>query len=304
MIRKIWMKIILQKKKLALWLCAVFVIIFIEFMVLIFHFQTQNFSNTYKGNLQAVANEKALLVNTFLESQKEKLEIIASMNVFKEALLYPNDPAKIVIATNRINELKSIILGISVLTNEGIAVIGEFDLPGTDYGQHPYFARKDTKTSFERYYDPLRKADYYAIIGPIYGSADRSKIIGRIAFDIELDKISALMKESSEDKTREVYLIDETGLLLSRSKYIGKGNKDGVLIQRVESNGANACLADLKKYQKDGAIKEHKDEISQYINYMGDEVFGAIAHAPSIMGCVIAEGSAKKVLGIYDVKLY
>jgi len=298
------MKIILQKKKLAFWLGAVFVIISIGFMVLIFHVQRQNFSNTYKGNLQALANEKELLVNTFLESQKEKLEIIASMNVFKEALLYPNDTAKIAIATNRINELKSIIPGISILTNEGIAVIGEFDLPGTDYGQHPYFARKDTKTSFERYYDPLRKADYYAIIGPIYGSADRSKIIGRIAFDIELEKISALMKKTPASKTNEVYLIDENGLLLSGSNYINNDNKNGVLIQEIKSDRAKDCLEDLKKYQKDGAIEEHKDEISQYINYMGDEVFGVIAHVPSIMGCIIVEESAKKVLGIYDVKLY
>jgi C4-dicarboxylate-specific signal transduction histidine kinase len=296
------MKIILQKKKLALWFGAVFVIISIGCIVLMFHVQRQNFSNTYKEDLQALANEKALLVNTFLESQKEKLEIIASMNVFKEALLYPNDPAKIAIAKNRINELKSIIPGISILTNKGITVIGEVDLPGTDYGQHPYFLAKRRDITFAMYYDPLRKDDYYAIIGPVYGGADRSKIIGRIAFDIELEKISALMKKTPVSKTNEVYLIDETGLLLSDSNYINNDNKNGVLIQEIKSDGAKACLADLKKYKKDGAIEEHKDKVGQYINYMGDEVFGAIAHVPSIMGCVIAEESAKKVLGIYDVK--
>jgi len=298
------MKIILQKKKLALWLGAVFLIIFIGFMVLMFHVQRQNFSNTYKGSLQVLVNEKALLVNTFLESKVEEQKIIASMNVFKEALLYPNDPAKIAIANNRINELKSIIPGISLMNSEGIVATGDIDLPGTDYSQHPYFIAKRQDIMFARYYDPLRKDDCYAIIGPIYGNKDKTKIIGRIAFDIELNKIGTLMKEGSEGKTREVYLIDETGLLLSDSKYIDQGNKNGVLIQKVKSDGANECLADLKKYQKDGVIKEHKDEISQYINYMGDEVFGAIAHVPSIVGCVIAEESAKKVLGIFDVNLY
>ncbi len=298
------MKIILQKKKLILWLCLIFIIIFIGLMSFVVYAQRQNFINAHKESLQILANEKAAQVNTFLESQKEKLLTIASMDVFIEAVKYPNDPVRIEIAKNRINELKNVIPGISILTNGGIAVIGEFDLPGTDYGQHPYFARKDTKTSFVRYYDPQRKADYYAIIGPIYGSADKSKIIGRMAFDIGLDKINALMKESLENDSNEVYLIDETGLLLSNSKYVGSGDKKGVLIQEVKNDESDACLEDLKKYQKDGVIEKHEEKILSYLNYMGNEVFGAHACIPQIMGCVIAEESAKKVLGIFDVKLY
>jgi len=298
------MKIILQKKKLALWFGAAFVIISIGFMVLIFHVQRQNFSSTNKENLQVLANEKALLVKTFLESQKEKLEIIASMNVFKEALLYPNDPAKIEIAKNWINELKNVIPGISLLNSEGIVSIGEIDLPGTDRSQHLYFLAKRQDILFTRYYDPLRKGDYYAIIGPIYDNTDKSKIIGRISFDIELDKISALMTESLSNDTNEVYLIDETGLLLSNSKYIGSGDKKGVLIQEVKNDESEDCLEDLKKYQKDGVIEKHEEKILSYLNYMGNEVFGAHAYIPQIMGCVIAEESVKKVLGIYDVKLY
>ena len=291
------MKSFLRKNKLALWLGVVFILLFVGFMVLMSCIQRQMFIDIHKENLQILANEKAAQVNMFLEFQKEKLSIIASMDVFKEAAMYPNDSSKVEAAKNMINELKNTILGISILTEEGIAVIGEFDLPGTDYTQHPYFASKEEKKiAFQRYYDPQRKADYYAIIGLIYDDTDKSKIIGIIALDVRLDELSALMKETFRTGTNEVYLIDETGLLLSNSKYIGQGNKNGVLIQEVESDGAKVCLEHIKKYGKSESVEEHTEEVIQYANYMGNEVFGAHAYVPSIMGCVIAEEGADEIL--------
>jgi C4-dicarboxylate-specific signal transduction histidine kinase len=298
------MKIILQKKKLVLWLCVVFILLFTGFVVLLFYTQKRMLINSHNESLQILANEKALLANTFLESQKEKLEIIASMNVFKQAVLYPNDPAIIATAKDRINEIKDKVPRIAIFTSEGIMFIAESGPVPIDYSAIPYFVSKDKKIILMSYYDKFQKRDYYSVLGPIYDSIVKNKVIGAIAFDVELDKISALMKETIENKNKEVYLINGTGLLLSSSEYIGINNKNGVLIQEVKSNGAKDCLEDLKKYKKDGAIEEHKDKVGQYINYMGDEVFGAIAHVPSIMGCVIAEESAKEVLGIYDVKLY
>lgn len=298
------MKIILQKKMLALWLGAVLVIISIGFMVLIFHVQTQNFSNTNKESLQVLADEKALLVNTFLESQKEKLEVIASMNVFKEALLYPNDPAIIATAKERINEIKDTVSRIAIFTNKGIMFLAESGPVPIDYSTIPYFVSKDRKIIFMRYYDSYQKKDYYSILGPIYDPIEKNKVIGAIAFDVELSKISALMEETLNNATNEVYLIDETGLLLSGSRYIGSGNKNGVLIQEIKSDGAKDCLEDSKKYQKDGAIEKHEENVMQYTNYIGDDVLGAHAYVPAIMGCVIAEASTKEVLGIFDVKLY
>ena len=108
------------------------------------------------------------------------------------------------------------------MNNQGIVATGDIDLPGTDYSQHPYYLAKRQDVSFTRYYDPLRKMDYYAIIGPIYDTVDKNKLIGRIAFDIELYKIGDLVKETVDGMDDEVYLIDKNGLLLSDSKYIDK----------------------------------------------------------------------------------
>ena len=77
--------------------------------------------------------------------------------------------------------------------------------------------------------------------------------------------------------------------MLSGSEYIGQGNTNGVLIQEVKSDGARLCLADLKTFTLDGVIEEHEEGVLEYTNYMGNEVYGAHAYVPSIMGCVIAE---------------
>ena len=183
------------------------------------------------------------------------------------------------------------------MTKKGIIVVAENNPAGTDYSSLPVFPMNNQSgIIFISYYDSQRKKDYYEVGGPIYDRIEKNKVIGAIAFDVELDKISILMKETLDDgENDEVYLIDETGLLLSGSEYIGNGNKNGILIQEVESEGAKECLEDLEKYRGDGFVKEHTEEVISYTNYMGNEVFGAHAYVPSIIGCVIAEKSADEI---------
>jgi Holliday junction resolvase RusA-like endonuclease len=290
------MKKIILKKKTALRFGVVLGAVFAGFAVLMVFAQRQMLVDTHKQSLQILASEKSAQVNNFLKSQEDKQKILASMNVFKEVVLHPDDPAKTEIAKERINELKEIYPGISLMNSHGIVLVGDIDLPGTDYSQHPYFMAKREDAKFTKYYDPLRKKDYFAMIGPIHSQTNKSEIIGRIAFDIELEKISEIMKESFDyGKNAEVYLIDESGLLLSNSKYVGKSNKHGILIQEIKSEGAKNCLGCLKEHQKDGVIEKHEDEILRYDNYIGDEVYGAHAHIMAVRGCVIAEKSADEI---------
>jgi C4-dicarboxylate-specific signal transduction histidine kinase len=291
------MKNFLRIKKIALWFGVAFFIVSFGTIVFMSFAQRQLIVDVNKKSLQISASEKSAQVNIFLEFQKENLKIISSMNVFKEAVLHPDDPAKIEIAKDRIDELKSVLPGISLLTNEGIVLNGEIDLSEIVVNGQSYFALKEKKIIVKYYYCECRKKDFYVIAGPIYDSIEKDKVIGIIAFDIELEKISALMKENLDSgENEEVYLIDENGLLLSSSKYIRKGNKGGILIQEVKSDGAKNCLEHIKKYSKGESVEEHAEDILQYTNYMGDEVFGAHAYVSEIMGCVVAEESADEIL--------
>jgi len=238
-----------------------------------------------------VANEKASRINTFLDVQKQKSSILGSIDVFQEAAMFPNDTTKINAAKKLIDNLKDTVQGLGILTNKGIIIVSADNPAGADYSSLPGFPVTDNSLTFRftRYYDKQRKKDYYAVAGLIYDSKEKNNPIGVISFDVEFDKISELMKEPFESDGSEVYLIDETGLLLSGSKYIGNGNKNGILIQEVESEGAKACLDDLKKYRKNGDTEAYEEKVLQYTNYMGDEVLGVHAYVSDIRGCVIAE---------------
>ena len=288
------------KKKLACWLCAIVFLWVFGFMTIMSFAQRQMLIDTHQEGLQILANEKANLVNTYLESQQEKYSILASMNVFKELAKDPTNSTRVDEARKRINELKSIFPGIALLSKEGLIIIAESNPAGTDYSGVPGFPANDESTfRFMPYYDQFRKKDYYGAMGPIYDRVDTTKVIGVIGFDIEIDNVSSLMEETVDSATNEVYLIDQTGLLLSGSEFIGQGNKAGILIQEVDSEEAKVCLADLKEYGQENSIEEHEEKISSpYKNYMGDDVFGSHAYVPSIMGCVIAEESVNEVSSI------
>jgi hypothetical protein len=287
------------QKKLLHYVVLVLTLFLIGIMYYMGLFQKQLLIQNHKESLQLLANEKASQVSIYLDSQKEKYQILASMNVFREAVKYPSDSTKTKEAIKRIDELKKIYPGMVLLTNEGIIVVAQNNPAGTNYSGVSGFPANDESTfHFMRYYDQVRKKDYFGAMGPIYDRVDTTKVIGIIGYDIELEKVSKIMEETLDSETNETYLIDETGLLLSHSEYVGKDNKNGVLIQEVESDGAIDCLEDLEDYFKEGYIEEHEEVIGdQYKNYMGDDVFGAHAYVPSIKSCVITEKSVDEVLG-------
>ena len=280
-------------KKSTLNLTIAFVIILLALIPVQFLNQRQMFINSHKESLQILASDEAAHIGSFLDAQREKLLIIENLDDFKNAISNPKDKAIIDIAQKRINEFKNFIHNISLMNSEGIVAAGEIDLPGTDYSQHPYFLAKRKDTVFTKYSDPLRKKDYYAIIGPIYDKIDKTRIIGRIAFDIELDQIGSMLKDFSNDYDH-IYLIDNEGTILSKSEKI---NSDNSISERAVSVGAvKDCLEDLKKYEGDGDIESHEEEISEYINYRGIKVFGSHDYVPSISSCIIVERDADEIL--------
>lgn len=284
----------IRKNNLIIWIFIAIVIMVIGLILNMLYTQRQMLVDAHKGSLQVLASEKSAQVNMFFDLQKEKLQSMSSMDVFKQAVLYPGDALKVTAAKNTIVELGGTM---ALFTSKGIIVYAGNAPAGTDYSADPYFISEDKQIIFSRYYDIYEKKDFYSVLGPIYDSQDKNKVIGAIGFHINLDDIGALMKQVLENQTSEVYLIDGEGMLLSGSKYIGQGNKQGILIQDVRSEGATACLDHIKKYGDNESINTRTEDVLQYKNYMGNEVFGAHAYVPAIGGCVIAEEGSNHILG-------
>ena len=179
---------------------TIFVVIFIALITVVAYDQRDMFINFQKEKLQILANEKSNQINSFLESQKQKFLLIASMDEFRNAALYPNDPTKIEIAKKKLNDLKNIVPDIGILTTKGIIVVSKDNPAGTDYSDLPQFPIKDKlDVTFLSYYDKQRNKYYYAIGGPIYDSADKNKIVGVITYDINIDEISSLLQKMTSN---------------------------------------------------------------------------------------------------------
>jgi len=244
--------------------------------------------------VQLLAVEKAARAEQFFQAQRDTLMFISTVEEFKQAALHPADQEVIAAAQKRISEFKEIVPGISIMNEKGIVAIGDIDTPGLDYSGEPYFALKEKRVYFQSYFCPIRKKYYFAAVGPIYDSLQTKKIIGAIAFDIGLDKINELMKESIEsDYQDESYLIDEHGMLISESEFIGAGDVKGVFVQEIKSESSKDCLGDYKKFtlsdKDETSVESHTEKVPLYVNYMGETVVGAHGYVPSIMGCVISE---------------
>ncbi len=240
-------------------------------------------------SMQMIAREKAHQADTYMEFQKEKLRILASMNHFQEAALNPDDEDKIGRAKQLITRIGETYPGIGLFTEEGIIIAAENNPSRQDYGHLAYFTQEGHEVMFERYYDIARRQDYYAILGPVYHPENESKVIGGIGFDIDFHELSEIIRTDIECDISEAYLIDETKVLLSSSKYSEEELRSRAFVQEVRTEQADLCVEHIQEYRENGEAERIDEQVIKYINYRGEKVIGVHAHVFSIDGCVIVE---------------
>ena len=246
-----------------------------------------------KTELRELTEQKAEQVNQYLESKAGELDILMSFHEFAEVLKDPTNNAKIAQAKDRINELKDIIPGIGLMTNEGIIIVADIDLPGTDYSALPAFSMGVKGVTFTRYYDPLRRQDYYAVGGPFYDPQDPGTMIGVIAIDVPLGDLNEILATDNGTTTRELYLVDRDKIIITNSIF---GYTP--FAQSADTEGVADCFACMDEHTEDGAIIEHEEAVSEYIDYRGVEVFGTHAYAPVINACLIGEMDKAEVVSL------
>lgn len=277
------MKMLGHKSFTAVLLIALIFVIAAGYSLSVYQQKDSNIE-IYKTELKVLTEQKAAQVNQYLESKAGELDILMSFDEFAEVLKDPTNNAKIAQAQGRINELKDIIPGICLLTNAGIVIVADIDLPGTDYSAQPYFSMEEKALTFERYYDPLRKNDYYAAVSPFYDRQNTEEIIGTIAIDVPFEYFNVILASGNETITREFYLVDKDRIVITSTIF---GYTP--FAQEADTEGIADCFACLEENTVDGDITEHEESVSQYIDYRGVAVLGTHAHLPLINACLIGE---------------
>jgi C4-dicarboxylate-specific signal transduction histidine kinase len=280
--------------KKTLFVLAFFVFIFVELMIVQFYTQRNMFIESQKNGLRILADEKVSQINIFLNSEKEKLSLLASLDVFKNLILHPKDKTLYASAKETINKIKNILPGIGVFTKNGIIVVAENNASGTDYSSSSFFPAGDNMTIFlQRYYDSQRKKEYYGIVGPVYDSIQKNKVIGVIGYDIEVSKISSILAQSLNTGD-EVYFIDKDGIILADADRTI--DDTGYKMIEQKKGAAKDCIDDINKYSKYKEDISHQENISQYINYHNLDVFGTHSLVTGLSGCIISEKKSEEIL--------
>lgn len=222
-------------------------------------------------NFEKVAELKKFQIESFIESEKEKLEILKScpaiLNILhanKEGNFNSNLYSQ---AKKRIDNLN---LGTGVFDKNGIIVVSENNPPGTNYSEM-VLGNYDFKILY--YYDHTRKNNFLGILSPIFDEDTKEKI-GYIGFDIELEELNNLVKEGSAiGKTGEIYLIDSDKILMTSSRFL----ENGQFMQEVDTVNSQRCFDN-----KNGMVEE-------FLDYRGEKSIGTHRHLPFINWCLIIE---------------
>jgi len=231
-----------------------------------------------KYNLQIHLAEKVRQINNFSKNQV----VIDSLQEYEKTGEISDENLKLIDA-----EFKEFgWVGSSLLNKNGVVVDSAFkEEVGLDYssytpdeiGDNPFFLV---------YYDQFLRQDILEIVDPVIIDG---KMIGAVSADVDLVWLKGFAMSPTEYQSKfplETYIIDDTGLFLTPSKYISADLGGGLLAQRAKDEILQKCSELLN--ESDSENKSSNDVI-QYVNYLGDNAIGAISSIPEANWCLITE---------------
>lgn len=233
---------------------------------------------TYE-NFENIAKLKKLQIESFIDAEKEKVEMLKLCSLIPEILntefnsseywdIYPDVKDK----------LQEIGKGSAIFNLEGILMASENNPPGINQS---FYLQGDFDLKIVNYYDPIRKKDYLGIILPFFDELYDEKQ-GFIGFDIESEKLSELVLEGIDlGETGEIYLVDKDKVLISYSRFL----ENGIFVQEVNTVHSKNC------FEKNYSLGK-KDS---FIDYRGEEVFGSYEYFEDIGWCLFVEINKKEL---------
>ncbi len=184
-------------------------------------------------------------------------------------------------------DLNGVILISSDITQEGKTKF-EYDyfINGKKniFIKNPYLSETNGKESF-------------TISSPVIDISN--KVVGVIVARISMSYLNKItFDKTGLGETGEIYLINKDGYMITSSRFL----EDTFLNQKVNTENANACLADLKKLKEDKLVPNnshvHKDNMSIgfFNDYRGVYVLGAYYPSNEISWCLLAEIDESEVM--------
>ena len=247
-------------------------------------------------HLKTAATSRAEHIDTFLEEQKNKVEIIAQslwLETALEAIInHRPDSAE---HTEQIkSELQECLrpgkglYELFVLNQDGTIIAStDQNKLGLDRSSDEYFLAGKSKTHVKDvYYSQTTKRNSISVSAPI--RADETGVfLGVLVVRFSLAPLHQITTNSTGlGETGEIYLVNKDGFMITPSRLV----KDTVLKQKVDTINVRRCL--MHKGQPDPVGQE----IAVFPDYRGISVLGAHEYIAQMQWCLLAEIDVKEAL--------
>ena len=257
------------------------------------------------AHLATTAHSRTHHIDTFLNEQKGKIELMASSFIFKKIFDKNQSNYQYTLETvcdriNAIIKLEKNIYELFILDINGkIICSSSKENIGLDKSYNDYFTEGLKATYIkDPYYSETTGKNSIAFSAPI--SHDEENYVGVIVARMEISVLNEILEDNTGlGKFGEIYLINKDSYMVTDSKF----KEDTFLKEKIDSINAKNCLSLPEFQKKDETIVYGEDyhigheESSIYSNYRGIIVLGTHHHSHTANWCLIAEINEAEIFG-------
>ena len=245
-------------------------------------------------HLESVSQSRGNYVESFLEEQKEKSQILSLETGFVNFLKVTEnhkDYNELLenVQQNLDRTLESgLFLEVDLWDTEGVVLASTTrSLIGTDYSELDFYKKGKESTYMDLYYNPTLNIEQ-TTLGVVSPIIEDNELLGLIAISLSLEKLNTLMVDKTGiGETGETYLVNREGYAISPLLFV----EDAVLKWKIDSVSSRNCFG-MKDITYEGY-----EAVEIYLNYHGEKAIGTHYPIPLMDWCLIGEIDESEVLG-------
>lgn len=245
--------------------------------------------NDVYSHLETTVQSRANHVESFLEEEANKVEILSTGTAFIEFLKSDENDENYDELLKEVNKRLRELSDASLVDKNGIILASTDSRKiSIDYSKGVFFLGSKTESLTTIYYDKIEEEDLIGTVSPI-NDPETGEFLGAIGSNIELLKLNEItLDRVGLGETGEVYIINKEKKLLTPSRFM----ENSLFVQEVDTENSRKCLH-MNTTEHIG----HK-QTEVFLDYRGEYVLGTHVYIPEMEWCLLAEIDEAEVLGI------
>jgi len=263
-----------------------------------YHIARKGLDKDIRSHLQSVAQSRAAHISTYLDGHKEYVQLAtSSIELVRGLRDFLSDPDSATEALNtRLNAFlddpHTDIYEVSLCGLDGMVVASTVpEIIGADRTTDLSFLEgRRGVFLLDAFHSETTGRESFAISAPVMDSLN-GNFLGVLNVIFNLDGINKITADhTGMGDSGETYLINKYGFMITSSRIL----HDTFLRQKVDTENARCCLANLEAIRTGQSDQEHKDEAETFTDYRGVPVLGTHGCIPEMEWGLLAEMDTKE----------